>query len=189
MPAVHLLERKLAGAGLLPGELHPIVRVRLRLLDRIGKLSTPIRLPEHLADDFGGEGTTAREFSESYPALSRRAAERLDTFRDPAARERWQKEHFAERFARLAELDARRRELARIDPKSPEIREVSRQVKAVRVDILDATLRRIYRDWQLRHVDYWDSRGALLPWCIALGGERLYNEVIAQAEICRETPQ
>ena len=41
-------------------------------------------------------------------------------------------------------------------------------------------------DYQAAHIDFYDSRGAILPWCIALGGESFYNEVIAKARITEE---
>ncbi len=49
-------------------------------------------------------------------------------------------------------------------------------------------VRQIARDWQLRRLDYWDSRGALLPWAIALGGKDFYDSLIARAEIYQEGP-
>ena len=55
--------------------------------------------------------------------------------------------------------------------------------------ILDRTLRRVADDWQLRDLDYWDSRGALLPWAVALGGEKFYDELLARAELSRESPE
>ena len=34
----------------------------------------------------------------------------------------------------------------------------------------------------MARIDYWDSRGAILPWCIGLAGEGLYDAVINDAE-------
>ena len=56
----------------------------------------------------------------------------------------------------------------------------------VQAELLDRTIRQIDRDTQVAELDYYDSRGAILPWCIALGGETFYNEVIARAEISEE---
>ena len=44
----------------------------------------------------------------------------------------------------------------------------------------------IARDFQAAQLDYWDSRGALLPWCLALGGKTFYNNVVTQAEVYDE---
>ncbi len=101
----------------------------------------------------------------------------------------------AEKIAQLGEGsggqggrgDERKRALARENPKSPEIREVWKSIKRRQVEVLDGTVRQIAIDWQVSDVDYWDSRGAPLPWCVALGGEAFYNEVIKQAEIYEET--
>jgi len=35
-------------------------------------------------------------------------------------------------------------------------------------------------------MDYWDSRGAILPWCLALGGEQFYHRVVQGARIYEE---
>jgi hypothetical protein len=59
-------------------------------------------------------------------------------------------------------------------------------MKAIQVRLLDQALRRIARDWQARDIDYWDSRGALLPWSIALGGREFYGDLIARAEVYEE---
>jgi hypothetical protein len=35
-------------------------------------------------------------------------------------------------------------------------------------------------------LDYFNSRGAILPWCVALGGANHYEKLIADAEIYEE---
>jgi len=188
LPAAHLLAKKLAapvGPG-LPGPLRPLVRVRLRLLERMRSLDTTIRLPAHLASAFGTEQVTAKTFADNHVALAGDAARRLASFKDPTSRDAWQRRAFAELFDEIDQLDGRRRQLARENPKSPEIRDVWKSIKRRQVEILDGTVRQIAIDWQVSDVDYWDSRGAPLPWCIALGGEAFYNEVIEQAEIYEE---
>ena len=186
MPAAHLLARKLREAGLLPGELRPIVRVRLRLLDRMRSLDTPIRLPRHLAEAMGEVEVPARRLGESYAELMAEAKRRRKAFEDAGFRGRWQRESFPRAFDEIDALDARRRELARRDAKAPELREIWQRVRDLQRDVLDRTVRRIDRDTQVAEVDYYDSRGAILPWCMALGGEAFYNEVIAAAEVHEE---
>ena len=186
MPTSARLAEKLAAAGLLPGRLHAVVRVRFRLLDRLRSLETPIRLPEHLAASFGAEEVPARRLGEGYEALAAEAAARLESFRDGAAREQWQNRAFPEIFAQITRLDASRRELAATEPKGQTIRQIGRQVKALELKLLDETVRCAWRDWQVSQVDYYDSRGAILPWCVALGGEDFYNQVVEQAEVYEE---
>ena len=185
-PAAAVLARKLTDAAVLNGELKGIYRVRFALLDRMKSLETIIRLPEYLSDCFGADEIPASRLGENYEALSAAAAKRLEAFKDPAGRVKWQEENLASLFAKAEGLDARRRDLARTDPKSQEIRAVWRQSKAVQIEILDRTLRRIAADYQLAQIDYWDSRGAILPWSIALGGEGFYNDLISRAEIYEE---
>jgi len=186
MPAAHLFARKLAAGGLLAGELKPVVRVRLRLLDRLRSLDTPIRLPAHLAAALGDEEVPARKLGENYAAVAAEARHRLKAFEDPASRDRWQKENFAGIAAEIDSLDARRRKLAAGDPKAPELRDIWKRLRRLQTDLLDRTVRQIDRDTQVAEIDYYDSRGAILPWCLALGGEAFYNEVIDQAEVYEE---
>ncbi len=186
MPASRRLADKLAAAGLLPGELRPVVRVRFHLLDRLRTLDVPIRLPEHLAAAFGAEEIAANDLAARWADVTAAAARRLASCEDATARGRWQKRAFPRIFEELDELDALRRRLAAQDPKSAEIRQASKRTKALKVELLEGTLRQIARDTQTAQMDFWDSRGALLPWCMALGGEAFYNDVLGRAEIYDE---
>ena len=187
LPAAHRLARKLAAECLLAGRLQPLLRVRFGLLDRMKGLDTTVRLPGHLAACFGREEIPARMLGENHAALAEQASQRLEAFKDPAARRKWQQETMPKRFEEISLLDQRRREIAQRDPKAPEIRAVWKRIKTTRAEILARTLRQIAADWHVRDLDYWDSRGALLPWCIALGGETFYNKVVQEAEIYEET--
>jgi len=186
MPASTCLAEKLSSAGLLGGGLHPVLRVRLRLLDRMRTLQTPIRLPEHLAACFGADEIPAARLGENYESLAGEAARRLESFRDADARLQWQQRAFPQLFQQTDNLDGRRRALAAKDPKAAEVRSLSRQIKPIEQTLLAETLRCVWRDWQVSRIDYWDSRGAILPWCMALGGEAFYNQVIDQAEVYQE---
>lgn len=186
LPASFALQRKCEVAGLLPGPLRALFRVRLGLLERIRPLDAVIRLPDYLAEAFGRQEVTARELADGWADLADEADRRLQRFREGAFREQWQRRTFPEVIAGIKALDGRRRELARSAPKSEEIRAVWRRIKALQIDLLDRTVRQVARDWQVRQIDYWDSRGAILPWCVALGGEGFYNQVVANAEIVEE---
>ena len=186
VPAVRRLAAKLAAAGLLPGRLGPITRVRFRLLDRMRAVATVIRLPEHLAACFGRDEVPAADLGAAWADLAAEAAGRLRTLADPAGRARWQDQAFPELTRELADLDRRRRELARTDPKAPALRGLSKQAKAIETERIARTVRQIARDGQVRDVDYWDSRWALLPWSLALGGEGFYDDLLARAEVYPE---
>ncbi len=187
IPASHVLGDKLSRAGALPGSLHPIVRIRFRLLDRMAGLDTRIRLPRHLARAMGAEQTTADELSAAWHELAEQAQQRLEAFRDESKRRQWHQEQFPELLKELDALDGRRRKLAQTDPKCPEIREASKRSKELETQLLDRTLGRIADDWQLAALDTWDSRGAIMPICIALGGPDFYRRVLAEADVYDET--
>ena len=218
MPTANRLAELLMENGLLKGPLRPIVRVRFRLLDRMKSLTTTISLPEHLAAAFGRHEITAGEFAETYPAVSAEAAARLEALKevskretgDPAAivaqpsrlcrkgpqagrlcysLEDWRRRHLPDLADQLDRLNVRRRALAKTAPKSEEIRQLWKQAKEIEIKMLQATIRQIDRDTQVSQIDYWDSRGAILPWSVGLGGESFYNEVLARAEIYEESSE
>ncbi len=188
MPAAQHLERKLANAGLLPAAVEPLVRVRFHLLDRMRDLDTPVALPDHLADALGRDVVPARVIGESWAELQAQARARLEQFRDAEARSAWQRREYPQKTRRIEELDVRRRRLAETDPKGEDIRRLSKEHKALEIDLLDRTVRRIHHDVQLSEIDYWDSRGALIPWAVALGGEDFYNRLVTEAEVYAEPP-
>lgn len=85
-----------------------------------------------------------------------------------------------------AELEARRREMSQASCTPEQMSEIWKEIKGLQAQLLDQTVRRIARDWQVRQLDYWDSRGALLPWAIALGGRDFYDFLVANAEVYDE---
>jgi CheY-like chemotaxis protein len=188
MPAAHRLGFKLREAGLWEAPLAPLVRVRLGLLDRMAGTQTLIRLPDHLAEAMGREEIPADKLARRWPELGQDARRRLEKFRSDRGREAWQKHHCRDLLERIDKLDGQRREIARENPKDPRMREIWIESRTLQEQVLQRTLDQIARDWQVADVDYWDSRGALLPWSIALGGESFYDSLIQDAKVYTETP-
>jgi hypothetical protein len=89
----------------------------------------------------------------------------------------------------IGELNLRKRRLAQDNPKNPEVRKLWKRVKALQNLVLSHTLDRICLDWQLTQLEFYDSRGALLPWCVALGGAAFYDRVIREAETREEVAE
>ena len=189
VPAAHRLAAELAAQGLLPGPLQPIVRVRLRFLDRLTAISEPIRLPEYLAAAFGQDEIPAAELGRNYADLAAEAAARLESFRTEAGRRQWQRDNLRDLLRRIDDLDSRRRKLAESAPPPEQIRGLWQQIKPLQVELLARTVDQIARDWQVRDLDFWDSRGAILPWAVALGGQAFYDSLIESAEIYEESAQ
>jgi len=187
MKASKGLVEKLAACALLPGKLHPIVRVRFHLLDHMKSINTVIRLPDHLAPCFGKSEIPARELGENYQSIASEGRERLESFRDPQKRGEWQRREHGRITRSIEEIDRRRREMAKTDKGTTEARNLWQQVKELRRELLEHTVGQIARDFQARDIDYWDSRGALWPWSVALGGQDFYENLVANAEIYEES--
>jgi len=189
MPAAHRLAQKLAAHDLLPAALHPVLRVRLRFLDRLGELDVPVRLPEHLAEVFGAREVSTGQLSAEYASAATGAAERLASFRTDEGRQAWQHRALPELAAAISETDGERRKLAARGAPPEQIRPLWKRLKAAQVDLLDRTVQQIARDWQVARIDYCDSRGAIGPWAVALGGRSFYKRVIDNAVVYPEPQQ
>lgn len=112
---------------------------------------------------------------------------RLKAMQSDEGRQTWQREAMPELHRQIDGMDTRRRTLARENPKGEEIRELSHRIRELQSTVAGRTLQQVIRDTHVSQLDYWDSRGATWPWCIALGGETFYDRVLEQAEITPET--
>ena len=188
-PASHALQRRLEEAGCLAGPVKPILRVRLALLDRLAEVDTPIRLPEYLAAVAGTDELPATKLAAQWRSWREDATRRLKAMQSDEGRQAWQRDAMPELHQQIDEMDTRRRELARENPKGEEIRELSHRIRELQSTVAGRTLQQVVRDTHVSQLDYWDSRGATWPWCIALGGETFYDRLLEQAEITPETPE
>ena len=188
MPSAHALHRGLVDADLLGQPIGPLMRIRFHLLDRMAAIETPICLPEHLACAFGRSELPASALAREYQDVAGQSARRLDQFSTEHGREAWQRDALGPTFEQIDLLNGQRRDLAKIDPKSPEIRQLSHRVRQLETDVVDRTVGQIALDYQVTQIDFWDSRGAIYPWCVALGGQPFYDDLIDRAELYTETP-
>jgi hypothetical protein len=183
MPSAFALQRGLQQAELLPADLHPVLRVRFNLLDRMAELDTPVRLPDYLAQAVGETELPACDIADQWRGWQQEASDRLDAFANDAHRAEWLASMFPDVTTQRAAIDHQRRQLAQTDPKSETLRELSHEIRSLDDLLLRYLVDQIERDWQVAQLDFWDSRGAIWPWCIALGGEALYDSVITHADV------
>ena len=186
MPAAWAFERRLREKHLLPWPAHPVLRVRFRFLEQLRHIQTRIRLPAYLREATGTEILPAAEFAARLPELRANAAEELKLACTSTGRDAFRDAAFPEHAWRIRELDTRRRELARDPATRTEAGVLWDQQKVEETRLLQATVERLLRNLHVLHVDYWDSRGAILPWAIALGGQPFYEKLLDEAEITEE---
>ncbi|MFW5799120.1 MAG: hypothetical protein ACOCXX_05625 [Planctomycetota bacterium] len=172
-PASDRFVELLVDQGLLREKLHPILRVRFHLLDRLGELDIPVALPRHLAEALGQDVVSSKELASSWRGL-----------RD--GRDVVQREQFGDLVTRIESLKQKQKELGKSGAPHEQMRAVWDEVKSLQAKLLQETVDLIDRDWQLAEVDYWDSRGAIMPWCIAAGGQAFYSHVLDNAELIEE---
>jgi len=124
--------------------LHPILRLRYHSLDALEVLDTCFCLPEHLADAFGTEHISAKDFARRWRevvAECRDSLRRLAGSRGAAIvlEELSRRDvHAAERLERYRCLQRRMREAGHaLSDRSAELRDVARQAHETRAEILD----------------------------------------------------
>jgi len=184
MPAARRLEE------LLQKKLAPVLRVRFHFFERLKTLDTPVRLPEWLAPFFSSDLLPASQFAIQLRDAQRDARATLDALRNNAA-------HLATLTPDLsAKINTLQRERASQSPQNP-LRPLSplrpltpptpwQQQKSLQQQQARAQLHHIISLAHLLALDYWDSRGALLPHALALGGEPFYQSLLHNAEIFTE---
>jgi len=187
MPAAYALERKLRAAGVLTEAVHPVQRVRLRFFESWQDCSTQVRVPAYLEGVFSANELPATVLADEIQAAATCAEALLAALREPAGREAWQKENCAALLAEREALETRRRAMVQGPHDKSEVRALYGQVKELDRQLLEALTDAAVQAMRIRDLLYYDSRGALLPWSIALGGESFYEGLLARSAILAET--
>lgn len=187
MPAARAFEAKLRAAGLVAWPVRPVLRVRFRFLERLHGCPTLIRLPEWLrGGGFSADELPAARFADELPEVLRRAAADLELLRTPQGREAALRRLLPAESGRAEELERRRRELARDPATRAQAGAVWDELRGLETKRLTALAEFAHRLLHVCNLTYWDSRGALLPWSIALGGPAFYDRLLAEAEFIEE---
>lgn len=187
MPAAYALERKLRAGGILTATTQPVQRVRLRFFAAWQGCTTRIRVPDYLRGVFSADELRAQDLAAEIDQAAGRAEALLDELREPAGREAWQLRTYPERTAERNAAEQRRRELVQGPHDKAEVRALYELVKEADRELLARLAEAVVQALHIRNLTYYDSRGALLPWSVALGGEAFYERLLAQAEIRAET--
>ncbi len=183
MPAAFRLERKLREAGLVPADLPPVYRVCLDFLRQLSHSRVRIVLPPYLATVLGCSEIIAAELAAALPEAMNRSCQWLESLRAPRARESFLDAAFPEDRGRIAELDLRRGQLARDPTRRREAGKLWDEIRGLRTQILNRFVELVVCHMHTCAAGYWNSRGALLPWSIALGGDAFYQRLVRDARI------
>jgi hypothetical protein len=190
MPAVHRFEQKLRAAGRLHNtSLHPVWRVKFGFLTRFGGAAATVRLPEYLQTVFSSPELGAASLAAQLPEVVCRAEERLRRLMSNTQRQTAVAARDPRLAAEIRQLEEQQRELAGSETGRAQASELWDRVKHLRKQQLVQLVDDIVRDLHIARLDYWDSRGALLPWCIALGGDSYYQNLLEEANFYAETEE
>jgi hypothetical protein len=145
-----------------------------------------VRLPPYLHRAFGCAECAASTLADRFYQVRDRARHRLEQASQEEGRQRLWREWAPKQFAERDALEERRRELGR----NPETRDQApalwEQIKQLDADILAERIERLVETVHCSRLDFWNSRGAILPWAVAVAGEELYHDIVNQAEIVPE---
>ncbi|MFW6367176.1 MAG: hypothetical protein ACOC0L_00770 [bacterium] len=186
MPTARRFEALLTSAMSPTPSVQPVWRVSAGFPQQLRECRTRIRLPEYLHSAFGATELRADELAERFCDVRNQALRQLDQARDDEGRQTLLHEWAPEWTERRDALNARRRELGRNPETRAQASELWDEIKELDTRILRVLAERVAETLHVSRIDFWDSRGALLPWAVALGGEKLYNQVVTQADISAE---
>jgi hypothetical protein len=187
MPAAYAFERILREQGLLAVTPGPVLRVRFRFLEHWRDCRTLVRPPPYLQSALGLNEATAAELAEAVTVAMASARGELDAWREPSRREALSRQRFPALTAERLALDCERRETAADPARRPQATVLWQRIKELDRQLAEAQAEWLLRQLRLLDLNYYDSRGALLPWCLALEGETLYQRLLQAAELTTET--
>lgn len=187
MPAAYALERRLREGGLLPMPPHPVLRIRFRFLDHWRGCRTLVQPPPYLQQALGVGELPASDLAEAVSAAMASARAELAAWADAARREALSRQHFGGLYTERDRLDLERRAAAADPARRPEATALWQRVKDVDRLLARAQAERVLERLRLLDLGYYDSRGALLPWSLALGGETLYQRLLQEADLTPES--
>lgn len=188
MPAVHAFETALRKAGLLNDEIAPICRVKFNFLDTLHKADTHIHLPEYLHEAFSGAVLPAATVAEEIPAAITDAHRTLDSLRNEDGRNNYLEDMNMPLHSEIEALEAQRRQVAKHPETRPQASALWDRIKVLRREQTEQFVGQVLDMYHTTQLDYWNSRGALMPWSIALGGMDFYRSMLEKAEIYEESP-
>ena len=187
MPAARLLTGKLQAAGLLAPAPWPVYRIRFGFLECLRELKVPVALPPYLHPFFGAPEMMAADFAEAIPQILRQAEVELEMMTSEDGRARVAAAVSPALAREIAEKEALQRTAAGDPATRGQASELWDQIKQPRRDLTWKTAERALALLHVRDLGYFDSRGALLPWSIALGGTAFYHHVLRQARVYPDT--
>ncbi|NOY81485.1 MAG: hypothetical protein GXP31_10835 [Kiritimatiellaeota bacterium] len=183
MPAAFRLERKLREAGLVPADLPSVHRVCLDFIRRLQHSRVRIVLPPYLATVMRCREIGAADLAAALPEAVNRSKQLLESLRDADMREAFLDATFPDDRKRIAELDQHRRRLARDPARRRDAGKLWDEIREIKKRVLERFVELVVCHMHTRAAGYWNSRGAILPWSIALGGEQFYEHLLRNARI------
>jgi len=186
MPAAFCLEAKLRAAGVVPPGLPPVRRVCLGFLDHLRESRVRIALPSYLSVVLGERQMTAADLGTALPDAMEQAERTLASLHTIPGRETLLDRLCPDLRHGVEAMESRRRELARDPARRGEAADLWDRIRTQRRQVLEQFVEFTIAQLHVRAVGNWNSRGALLPWSIALGGRRFYDRLIANAKIVEE---
>lgn len=188
MPTAYQFERNLKQEGLLTEPICPVTRVRFHFLNRLKECGkTRMVLPQYLRSFFNASEITAADFADAWEDVRVNAINEIEKMQAEEGRNRVQEQIAPELCREIRELEDKRRNLINEQDDREKASELWRSIKQLRRQLTRALLEYAVNLLHVRNLDYWDSRGAVYPWSVAVGGEDFYNKVLAKAEFYDES--
>ncbi len=187
MPTAYVLEKKLRQAGIIANGLHPVHRLKMNFLARLKELEgTVFRPPSYIQNRLGEKQIDLAEFASMLPEIKKQAERELQETQDPEKRKKWSQRLYPELNNQLQAMEDKRRLLAANPETRAQASELWELIKTLKTRKLKSEVQRLIDNTHISRIDYWNSRGAIMPWSIAAGGKDFYRQVLEKAEITKE---
>jgi len=164
-----------------------VLRVRFRFFDHWRGCVTFVRPPPYLQQALGVAELRAADLAEALVGGMAAARADLAAWSDDSRRDALGRQQFPGLSAERDRLDHERRAAAADPARRPEATVLWQRIKEVDRQMAQAQAEWLLQRLRLLDLAYYDSRGALLPWCLALGGEDLYQRLLRAAELTSES--
>ncbi len=182
VPTAICLAKKMQQYGFISGDLKPIYRVKMNLLDGFAESEMMLQLPDYLHWYFGAK-MSAKEFANSYQAAIAESEILLGSLQNEKLRQELFTSWTVDLSNQISDLELLKRECGQDPERRHRCSQIWTDIKILQQKKEQLCYGRIVDIYQTRGLDYWNSRGAILPISIALGGDEFYQTILENSEI------
>jgi len=186
LPAAKQFEKLLQQQNLLPAPTNPIYRIKFNTYNHWQNYQTTINLPQYLHETFNCKQIQTKQFKKQWTNICTQIKNTLQKMQNEKQRETILSQKYPKLYAQRKKLNQQRQIFAKNPQTRPQAKILWDKIKPLDEQILKQQYQWLVNMQQTLNLEYYNSRGAIMPWSIAIGGKQLYQQILQQAEIYQE---